>query len=444
MKDKRIISLLPFKQDDAIQKMEELLAGRYQILKYLARGGFGQTFLAKDIYLPGQPLCVVKKLKPQFADRDTLIIAKRLFAREAETLYKLGNHRQIPRLLANFEQDEEFYLVQDFVNGDTLEKELIPGERASEIYTIELLRDILQVLSYVHQNRVIHRDIKPANIIRRKEDNRIVLIDFGAVKEVSTLAIDDNGESIMTVAIGSPGYMPSEQQAFKPRLSSDIYAVGLIGIQAVTGLTPNKLEPDFETGEIFDADLSSCISISRDLAEVLAKMVRYDYRERYKSAKDALKAMETLCDEQSQTCKPQTSIATFESETSSENIISVSPEYLEETAEREIEDNISFHSNIIDRCQEELTLHVGPMAKFIFNDIITKHPQIDINQLVDILASEIPEIPKQALIAIDKLIDSEFAARKKTYTSAMKPKNIPQKKPKYKKTRKKYRGISYD
>ena len=417
MKEQKMISMLGLRQDGPIHKMDELLAGRYQILKYLARGGFGQTFLAKDIYLPSQPLCVVKKLKPQFTDPDTLTIAKRLFDREAEILYKLGTHDQIPCLLANFEQDGEFYLVQDFIDGHTLDKEIIPGNRASEAYTIQLLREILQVLSYVHENRVIHRDIKPANLIRRRKDNKIVLIDFGAVKEVSALAIDGYGESIMTVAIGSPGYMPNEQQAFKPRLSSDIYALGLIGIQAVTGLTPHQLEPDCERGEIFSADLSSCISISRNLAEILEKMVRYDYRQRYKSAREALQVLNQVFSQQFQPHLGKTTNIDLASKEKPKNISRTNRKYLEENTKYEIEENTFLSSDIIERCQQELTLYVGPVARFIFNDIIIKHPQINSQQLIEILASEIPEIPQQGLRSLEKLIDKELADRKRISTS---------------------------
>jgi len=103
--------------------MDNILAGHYQIINDLGGGGFGQTFLAKDTHLPGNPLCVVKKLQPMVKDPATLAIAKRLFNREAETLYRLGNHDQIPRLMANFEQDGEFYLVQEYIKGSPLDQD---------------------------------------------------------------------------------------------------------------------------------------------------------------------------------------------------------------------------------------------------------------------------------------------------------------------------------
>ncbi|MEP0777935.1 protein kinase [Microcoleus sp. ZQ-A2] len=156
--------------------METTLAGHYQVIEPLGMGGFGQTFLAKDMHLPGNPLCVVKQLKPRDSDSATLTTAQRFFEREAEMLYRLGEHDQIPRLLAHFEQDGKFYLVQDYIEGQTLHQELAHREKLSEASVMRILQDILQVLTFVHQENVIHRDIKPANLIRRNRDGKIVLI----------------------------------------------------------------------------------------------------------------------------------------------------------------------------------------------------------------------------------------------------------------------------
>jgi serine/threonine-protein kinase len=275
--------------------METILAGHYQIVRHLGGGGFGQTFLAKDTHLPGNPLCVVKQLKPQLSDPATLETAKRLFDREAETLYRLGDkHDQIPRLLAHFEQNKEFYLVQDFIEGHPLDREIIPGQKLSEVSVIALLQDLLQVLAFVHEQNVIHRDIKPANLIRRRTDGKIVLIDFGVVKEVSLQAANTHRQTSVTVTVGSPGYMPSEQVAGRPHFSSDIYAVGMLCMQALTGLTPRQFPQDSRTGEFTCASLSDRVLISLGLSEILDKMVRYDYRQRYQTATEALEALTQL------------------------------------------------------------------------------------------------------------------------------------------------------
>ena len=271
---------------------ETPLGGRYRLIEQLGAGGFGQTFIAEDLHLPGNPRCVLKRLQPQITDPDSLRTAKRLFDAEAQALYQLGNHDQIPRLLAHFEHEQEFYLAQELVVGHTLTKELIVGRPWAEAQVVALLRDLLGVLAFVHQQNVIHRDIKPANLMRRHHDRRIVLIDFGAVKQVSTQLTSANSGAGQTIAIGTPGYMPSEQLAGTPRFSSDIYAVGMVGIHALTALSPKSLYDDSHTGEIQWRPYAP--RVSEALAAALDKMIRYDFRDRYATAAEALAAIEQV------------------------------------------------------------------------------------------------------------------------------------------------------
>jgi serine/threonine protein kinase/Tfp pilus assembly protein PilF len=272
--------------------METMLAGHYQIVSSLGSGGFGQTFLARDDDRPENPLCVIKKLKPRSSDPDTLRTAKRLFDCEAQTLARLGDHDRIPRLLDHFEHEGEFYLVQEYIEGQPLDREIPDDSQLGEPEVMALLQDILQVLVFVHGQNVIHRDIKPANLIRRSKDGQIVLIDFGAVKEVSTQSSLIQGQTTLTVAIGSPGYMPNEQMAGAPRYSSDVYAVGIIGIRALTGVSPKYFKTDPQTSEIRWRDRAP--HVSREFAAVLDRMVRYDFRDRYPSALQALQALQNL------------------------------------------------------------------------------------------------------------------------------------------------------
>jgi serine/threonine protein kinase len=275
---------------------EEILAGRYQIVNPLGAGGFGQTFLARDNQLPDAPFCVVKQLKPRLTNTKDLELAKRLFDREAKTLHHLGSHDQIPQLMAHFEQNGEFYLVLEFVEGQSLDLEIGIGRQWRQSEVLALLRDLLKVLASVHNARVIHRDIKPANLIRRDRDRTIVLIDFGAVKAVGAVAIlqknDNKPISIDTVVLGSPGYMPSEQLAGHPQFSSDIYATGMICLQALTGMGVTGITRDESTGELQWRHLAP--RTSPKLAELLDTMVRYDYRQRYENAMVALRALATL------------------------------------------------------------------------------------------------------------------------------------------------------
>lgn len=261
------------------------LRGRYEIIKQLGKGWFAETYLAKDKDLPGNPFCVVKRLKPQFTEPFLLRTARRLFEQEAEVLYQLGNHEQIPRLLAHFQENQDFYLVQDFIEGDVLSEELKAGRKWSEEEVIDFLEDILNILKYIHQQNVIHRDIKPANLIRRTLDNKLVLIDFGAVKQISALAANLEGK---TIVIGTPSYMPHEQNDGQPKFNSDIYATGLICIQAATGMLPKELPRHPDSSEIL---WRGFVNIKPHLIDILDKMVRYDFRDRYQSASEVLQAL---------------------------------------------------------------------------------------------------------------------------------------------------------
>jgi serine/threonine protein kinase len=267
----------------------KILGSRYQVLEYVAEGGFGKTYLAEDTQLPGKDLCIVKQLAPSFNSPKLLEIARRLFKTEATTLHSLGHHPQIPELLAYFEEAEKFYLVQQYIAGQTLEQKLKLHQPWSAAQVIELLRDCLNALRYIHDKGVIHRDLKPANLILRNTDNKIVLVDFGTVKNILQ---GQGGMEQLTVAVGTQGYMPIEQARGKPNSTSDLYALGVIGIQALTGVKPLDLDED-ENGEIIWSHL---VDTTPELKQILTKMTRYSHRERYQSAQLVLDALNS-CDD---------------------------------------------------------------------------------------------------------------------------------------------------
>ncbi|MBW4674453.1 MAG: CHASE2 domain-containing protein [Desmonostoc geniculatum HA4340-LM1] len=274
----------------------KMLALRYKIVKVLGAGGFSETYIAEDTQRPGNPRCVVKQLKPSNTKPEGLQLARRLFNSEAQTLEKLGTHPQIPQLLAYFEEDEEFYLVQEYILGHPLSYELPPGRAIEEIAAIKIVKDLLETLIFVHQNNVIHRDIKPSNIIRRHSDGKLVLIDFGAVKEVAATQLEPQEQTAFTIGIGTQGYAPTEQCLGRPQYSSDIYAVGMVGIKALTGITPRELDRD-ANGKIKWSDAYSGklrTQVSNSFAQILSKMVQDDFKMRYQSASEALKAVETV------------------------------------------------------------------------------------------------------------------------------------------------------
>lgn len=269
-----------------------VLRQRYKILSILGVGGFGQTYLAEDSHNPDHPKCVVKQFKPVVRDTRSIEIARRLFNTEVEVLRRLGEHEQIPDFFDFFEEDKEFYLVQEFIDGQSLADEF-DERRLKEPEVISLLKDVLPVLMFVHQNRVIHRDIKPGNLIRRHADGKIFLIDFGAVKEINTQIVGEKGHSSFTVGIGTHGYTPPEQLAGKPRFCSDLYALGMTAIQAITGLQPSQLPEDPITSEYLWQDHAD---ISLGLAFILDRMVRMHFSQRYQSAQEVLQSLERLAE----------------------------------------------------------------------------------------------------------------------------------------------------
>jgi eukaryotic-like serine/threonine-protein kinase len=251
----------------------------------------------RDYYL--QRHVVVKHLKPQSKDPAVLQIARRLFETEAMALGKLGDLTdRIPTLYAYFEEQNEFYLVQEFIEGQTLSQELTNG-KLSTVATIHILREILIGLNVVHSQNTIHRDLKPDNIIRRSSDGALVLIDFGAVKEVRQATLTTpNPKTLASIGFGTEGYMPSEQAMGFPKLASDIYAVGAIGIECLTGREPHQLFDEetleFNWRHLYLASDPKLDPLIGQLVMVLNKMLQQRYLDRYANAAEALRAVERL------------------------------------------------------------------------------------------------------------------------------------------------------
>lgn len=275
-----------------------VLRNRYLIQQLLASGYFGETYLAIDRDYYRQRYVIVKHLKPQSEDPAVLQIARRLFETEAMALSKLGDlTNRIPTLYAYFEEQNEFYLVQEFIEGQTLSQELTNG-KLSTVATIHILREILIGLTVVHSQNTIHRDLKPDNIIRRSSDGALVLIDFGAVKEIRKATLATSDPTLASIGFGTEGYMPSEQARGFPKLASDVYAVGAIGIECLTGREPHQLL-DEQTLEFTWQHLELASDTQFDpllgqLVMVLNKMVQPRYLDRYANATVALKAIERL------------------------------------------------------------------------------------------------------------------------------------------------------
>jgi serine/threonine protein kinase len=267
----------------------KIVGKHFQITSALNNGGFGQTFLAEDLRSPDNLKCVVKQLKPQTDDPKVIDLAARLFEEEVIALQRLGKHPQIPSLIDYFEENGEFYFVQEYIAGNTFARELGLGKVYNQSKVIEIISQLLDVLSFVHGQNVIHRDIKPENLINRTTDGKIVLIDFGAVKQVTNQAsIYPNQTPQNTIAIGSDGFMPPEQLAGQPKFSSDVYAVGMFAVQLLTQTHPTRLRQNQRTGEWIWQDKTN---VNPRFAEIVSQMIRYDFRQRFSHAIEANNAL---------------------------------------------------------------------------------------------------------------------------------------------------------
>ncbi|WP_414576300.1 SUMF1/EgtB/PvdO family nonheme iron enzyme [Anabaena sp. CCY 9402-a] len=269
-----------------------LLVNRYRVLNLLGEGGFGKTYAAQDITRFDDP-CVIKQFFPQVQGTAALAKAAELFKQEAKRLYELGeNHSQIPRLMAYFEQGSSLYLVQEFIQGQTLLTEL-RQQTFTEEKIRQVLADLLPVLQFIHDRNVIHRDIKPENIMRRQSDGKLVLIDFGGAKQVTQTSLARQATGIFTV-----GYAPSEQMSGFASPASDLYALGATCARLLT----QCLAGQDASGNLFDRlydvynaqwlwrDISQekGISISDNLGQILDKLLKHLPRERYQSAAEVL------------------------------------------------------------------------------------------------------------------------------------------------------------
>ncbi|WP_427159355.1 protein kinase domain-containing protein [Aliinostoc sp. HNIBRCY26] len=269
----------------------QMLNDRYQVIQTLGAGGFGETYLAEDTYMPSKRRCVVKQLRPIQNNPQIYQLVQERFQREAAILEELGGKTgQIPALYAYFSADGQFYLVQEWIEGDTLTAKVRQQGLLSENTVREILLNVLPVLDYVHSQQIVHRDIKPDNIMVRHGDGKPVLIDFGAVRESMGTVINSQGHATSSIVIGTPGYMPSEQAAGRPVYSSDLYSLGLTAVYLLTGMQPQNLETDSQTGEIIWRNYAQ--NISPILASVIDRAIAYHPRDRFPSAKAMLEALQ--------------------------------------------------------------------------------------------------------------------------------------------------------
>ncbi|MEG3860189.1 serine/threonine-protein kinase [Microcoleus sp. herbarium12] len=287
-----------------------LLKERYRALQPIGEGTFGRTFLAVDEDRL-KTRCAIKQFFPHVQEKAGLEKATTLFKQEAHRLYELGEHPQIPSLLASFEQAQHLYLVEELIEGNNLFQELQQRGAFSEEQIWELLINLLPVLQFVHERQVIHRDIKPENILRRNSQTlstpakgikgiirapspavqgkprggQFVLVDFGVAKQINAISEIKTG-----TITGTAGYAPIEQiRSGKAYPASDLYSLGVTCIHLLTGAVLNDLFDALECKWIWRSHLAQKgIKASQKLTTILNKLLKDSVKERYQSAAEVL------------------------------------------------------------------------------------------------------------------------------------------------------------
>jgi serine/threonine-protein kinase len=266
------------------------LSNRYQVLNLLSDGGFGKTYLVQDIQMPSARKCVLKQLKPVLDKPQIYQMVQERFQREAAILELLGErHDQIPQLYAYFSEGEQFYLVEEWIQGATLTQIVQQQGVLDEAQVRSMLVSLLNPIAFVHQHQIVHRDIKPDNIVLRQSDGKPVLIDFGAVKETMSTVVNSQGNSTHSIVVGTPGYMPSEQLAGRPVFASDLYSLGLTAVYLLTGRIPQQLDNDPLTGNLLWQ--THAPTVSPELAAVLNRVLHLHPSQRFATAAEMLAAL---------------------------------------------------------------------------------------------------------------------------------------------------------
>jgi serine/threonine protein kinase len=256
---------------------------------------FRQTYIVTDEQLQNQPQRVLKHLKPRNCNEPVVRQAITCFDAEIEKLKKLDSSQcKIPQIIESFQDEQEFYIVYEYIDGENLSEQITDNNRWNQEQVIDLLQQVLEILKYLHQEGVQHLNIKPANLVKRS-DGKIFLIDFGGVNEISTLAFNDQTQIVSKQPVGTKGYMPPEQENGLPLHSNcDLYALGMTAIQALTGISPDKIERNPQTNKIV---WTNEIQVNHKLRQILDKMVNTEFRERYKSADEVLQDLSQIEEE---------------------------------------------------------------------------------------------------------------------------------------------------
>jgi eukaryotic-like serine/threonine-protein kinase len=268
-------------------KIRQVVGGRYAITQYLEGDDLIETYLADNLRRQYQSPCLIKIIELPNAHGYSKVKIERRFAEELSILERLGYHEQIPQLWDHFEENDEFYLVQAYVSGESLARK-IEQQDLSLLQIIQILTSTLVVLGFIHQNRIIHRNLKPSTLLIRHEDQQVMPMDFGILRDIKILShtnLDFNSNS------DRENYWSPEQIAGRPTLSSDLYALGMTVIEALTKTKPSKLQRERKTGKLL---WQQNINLDRRIVKIIDKMIDLDLGKRYQSAEEVLNDLQKI------------------------------------------------------------------------------------------------------------------------------------------------------
>lgn len=255
-----------------------LLTGRYQIARVLGCGGMGAVYLAYDQRIPGRQVAVKENL-------DTTPLAHSQFDAEVKVMAAL-HHPNLPAISDHFTGPTgRQYLVMDYIAGDTLEDVVAQRGSLPEAEAVALTRQLLDVLDYLHSNRVVHRDIKPSNI-KRAPDGRLYLVDFGISKRQMTGVVTQSWAK----GVGSPGFAPLEQYQGGTDGRSDIYSLGAVIYFLLTGQVPPDA-PDLASGALLRPPSQVKPGVSGDTDRLVLRAMATQPMHRFQTAAEMRQAM---------------------------------------------------------------------------------------------------------------------------------------------------------
>ncbi|TKJ31615.1 MAG: protein kinase [Chloroflexi bacterium B3_Chlor] len=266
------------RSDEEFLSPGDTLEDRYEILKFLSKGGMGAVYLARDNRFPNaKKLVAVKEMISAFRDSVTSRISLETFEREANILASL-NHPAIPKVFDYFHHDRRVFLIIEYIEGTDLESILaeidfpLPQEKVVNWST-----QVCDVLSYLHNHQpspIVFRDMKPSNIMLR-DDGRVVLVDFGIAKVFQARK--------RGTMIGTEGYSPPEQYRGIAEPRGDIYALGATLHHLLTRRDPRK-EPPFTFHDHPIRDFNP--TVTPQLEATVSKALAYEIDDRYASAEE--------------------------------------------------------------------------------------------------------------------------------------------------------------